>query len=91
MYSHLRIASNRNEWTRNHSCPKKKGSIVEATVLREEARRCVGMTLEALGLFLEGWQDGPCAGSGRRIRLSGRRAACLQIKARPRHLRRDQP
>ena len=57
MCSHLHIASNRNEWMRNHSCPKKTGSILEATALREGARRCVAMTLEALDLFLDTWQD----------------------------------
>ncbi len=53
MCSHLRIASNRNERMRNHLCPKKTGSIVEATVLNEEAWRCVAMTLEAPDLLLD--------------------------------------
>jgi hypothetical protein len=57
MCSHLRIASNRNERMRNHSCLKKTGSIVEVTVPRGEARRCVAKTLEALDLFSDRWQD----------------------------------
>src|SRR5580704_5086135 len=89
--AHLHIARNCDERMRDQSCPKKTGSIAAATVLRGEARRCVAMSLEALDLFLDRWQDQRCAGSGRRIRLSGRRTVRLQIKVRPRHSRRDQP